>query len=239
MSPIAHRMLLLLLLGNTVARSQTFEGNQVTVAHTVLFWSRFAVFISSKNVPVSLLTDVQLRIGQQQILQGRVHLNYYFSPHTSFSIGGIVFTRQESTTTTIALVQILHSFAHQGLEPAVRLRFDYCWLTHHDILELSEQTWRLRLQPAVSIPIAPNLKFTLNTEVFLEHATPLLIDENRLQVGVQWQAFDTATLLTAHQNRAFFGRTMKFEHSLFSSSRTIASVTCSCGTFLIDYCITN
>jgi hypothetical protein len=36
-----------------------------------------------------------------------------------------------------------------------------------------------------------------------------------LQVGVQWQAFDTATLLTAYQNRAFFGRTMKFEHSLF------------------------
>jgi hypothetical protein len=215
MSPIARRILLLLLWSNTAARSQTFEGNQVTVAHTVSSWSRFAVLISSKQMPFSLMMDTQLRIGQSQVLQGRVHLNYYFSPHTSFSIGGIVFTRQESTTTTIALVQILHTFAYQGLEPAVRLRFDYRWLTHHDILELSEQTWRLRLQPAVSIPIVPNLKFALNTEVFLEHATPLLIDENRLQVGVQWQAFDTATLLTAYQNRAFFGRTMKFEHSLF------------------------
>jgi hypothetical protein len=215
MSPIARRILLLLLWSNTAARSQTFEGNQVTVAHTVSSWSRFAVLISSQQMPISLMTDAQLRIGQQQVLQGRVHLNYHLSPQTSFSIGGIVFTRQESTTTTIALVQILHTFAYQGLEPAVRLRFDYRWLTHHDILELSEQTWRLRLQPAVSIPIVPNLKFALNTEVFLEHATPLLIDENRLQVGVQWQAFDTATLLTAYQNRAFFGRTMKFEHSLF------------------------
>ncbi len=215
MSPIAHRMLLMLLLGSAAAYSQTFEGNQVTVAHTASSWSRLGVFLSSKQMPISLMMDTQLRIGQSQVLQGRMHLNYYFSPHTSFSIGGIVFTRQESTTTTIALVQILHSFAHQGTEPAVRLRFDYRWLTHHDILELSEQTWRLRLQPAVSIPIMPNLKFTLNTEVFLEHATPLLIDENRLQVGVQWQAFDTATLLTAYQNRAFFGRTMKFEHSLF------------------------
>ncbi len=215
MSPIAHRMLLMLLLSSAAAYSQTFEGNQVTVAHTASSWSRLGVLLSSKQIPFSLMMDTQLRIGQSQVLQGRVHLNYYFSPHTSFSIGGIVFTRQESTTTTIALVQILHSFAHQGTEPAVRLRFDYRWLTHHDILELSEQTWRLRLQPAVSIPFAPNLKFTLNTEVFLEHATPLLIDENRLQVGVQWQAFDTATLLTAYQNRAFFGRTMKFEHSLF------------------------
>jgi hypothetical protein len=208
-------MLLMLLLGSAAAYSQTFEGNQVTVAHTASSWSRLGVFLSSKQMPFSLMMDTQLRIGQSQVLQGRVHLNYYFSPHTSFSIGGIVFTRQESTTTTIALVQILHTFAYQGLEPAVRLRFDYRWLTHHDILELSEQTWRLRLQPAVSIPIVPNLKFALNTEVFLEHATPLLIDENRLQVGVQWQAFDTATLLTAYQNRAFFGRTMKFEHSLF------------------------
>ncbi len=215
MTLMARRILLMLLLSGATAYSQTFEESKVTTAHAASSWSRFAVLLSSQSSPISLLMDTQLRIGKQQVLQGRAHLNYHLSPQTSFSVGSIVFTRQENTTTTIALVQILHTFAHQGLEPAVRLRFDYRWLTHHNMLELSEQTWRLRLQPAVSIPIAPNLKFTLNTEVFLEHATPLLIDENRLQVGVQWQAFDTVTLLTAYQNRAFFGRTMKFEHSLF------------------------
>lgn len=215
MSPIARRILLLLLLGHTAARSQTFEGNQVTVTHTVSSWSRLAVFLSSKNLPISPMMDMQLRIGKQQVLQGRLHLNYYLSPQTSFSIGGIVFTRQGSTTTMIALAQVLHAFAQQGTVPTVRLRFDYRWQTHHDLPELSYQNWRLRLQPAVSLPITPHLRFILNTEVFFEYSTPLLIDENRFQVGVQWQPFDIATLLTAYQNRAFFGEKLQVEHSLF------------------------
>ena len=215
MSPIARRILLLLLWSNTAARSQTFEGNQVTVAHTVSSWSRFAVLISSQQMPISLMTDAQLRIGQQQVSQGRVHLNYHLSPQTSFSIGGIAFTRQGSTTTTIALAQVLHAFAEQDIVPAVRLRFDYRWQTHHELPELSRQNWRLRLQPAISAPITPRLKFILNTELFFEYSTPLLIDENRLQVGAQWQLLNNVSLLTTYQNRAFFGEKLQLEHSLF------------------------
>lgn len=213
-------ILLVAILIFAEAKSQTFEGNAPALEHEASAWLRAGVQLSFDALPLSLMADAQLRAGGKraefQTLQGRLHLNYHLSPRTFFSIGGIAFTPQRGVATSIALVQAMHFFADDGLQPALRIRADYRWQTHHDAMTTHTiASWRLRLQPMLLMPLAPNLKLMLNNEFFFEQQTPWLIDENRFQAGAQWKIAPNALLLAAYQNRAFIGERTKFEHTLF------------------------
>ncbi|MCS7013640.1 MAG: DUF2490 domain-containing protein [Chloroherpetonaceae bacterium] len=202
------------------AYSQTFEGNAPTVEHEASVWARAGVQLLFDSLPLSLTLDTQLRAGGKQAefqtLQGRVHLNYHFSPQTSVSVGGIAFTPQRGIATNIALLQAIHSFASEGVQPALRIRWDYRWQTNYNLPAATTQaSWRLRLQPILLVPIAQSLKLLLNNEFFFEEQSPWLIDENRFQVGLQWKVASNLSLLTAYQNRAFFGEKTRIEHTLF------------------------
>lgn len=202
------------------AQSQTFEGNVLTLEHEASVWARTGVQMWFDALPLSLMVDTQLRAGGKkaefQTLQGRVHLNYHLSPQTFFSVGGIGFTPQRGVVTHIALVQAMHFFATEELQPALRTRLDYRWQTDYNGAEPRMQaSWRLRLQPTLFVPLAQAFKLMLNTELFFEEQTPWLIDENRFQTGVQWKLASSSSLLVAYQNRTFFGEKAKSEHTLF------------------------
>ena len=201
------------------AKSQTFEGNLPAFEHELSVWSRAGVQLMFDSLHFSLSLDAQLRLSGKktafQTLQGRTHLNYHFSPQTFLSVGGITFTPQFGTTTNILLLQAVHFFVHQDVQPALRTRLDYRWQIHHDTTLPTIGSWRLRLQPALLIALVPKLKLMLNNEFFFEEQTPQLIDENRFQAGLQWKIDPNTLLLIAYQNRAFLANKVKFEHTLF------------------------
>ncbi|MFN3428302.1 MAG: DUF2490 domain-containing protein [Candidatus Thermochlorobacter sp.] len=201
------------------AKSQTFEGNLLAFEHELSLWSRTGVQLMFDSLHFSLSLDAQLRLGGKklafQTLQGRTHLNYHFSPQTLLSVGAISFTPQFGTTTNILLLQAMHFFASQNLQPALRARLDYRWQIHHDTTLPTIGNWRLRLQPILFIALASTLKLVLNNEFFFEEQTPQLIDENRFQAGLQWKIDSNTLLLVAYQNRAFLANKVKFEHTLF------------------------